>query len=182
MTLDNGATDGYSDSHTVIFSCVERFEEPVGSLRIETDPRIFHAEEHPIAFVSFGPDQQLPRAIMDSVHRIRSIPQEVQNYLLQLHAVTCDKREVAGKLRSQNHPASLKLTQRQSNYLSRSVIQIHPLSDGVFFAEECSQSRDHIRRTVAIANRSPGGFSRTVDIWRFHCQHPQTGAGVSDDT
>jgi len=34
-----------------------------------------------------------------------------------------------------------------------------------FFAEECSQSRDHIRRTVAVANRSPGGFSRTVDIW-----------------
>jgi hypothetical protein len=80
-------------------------------LRIETDPRIFHAEEHPIAFVSFGPDQQLPGAIMDGIHRIRSIPEEVQNYLLQLHAVTCDKREVVGKLRSQNHPVSLKLTQ-----------------------------------------------------------------------
>src|SRR6266446_6996228 len=110
MTLDNGATDAQSDSHTVILSCVERFEEPVGSLRIETNPRIFHAEEHPITF-AFGLDQQLPGAIMDGIHRIRSIPEEVQNYLLQLHAVTCDKREVVGKLRSQNHPVSLKLTQ-----------------------------------------------------------------------
>src|SRR6266852_3467327 len=119
---------------------------------------------------------------MDSIHRIRSIPQEVQNYLLQLHTVTYDKREVAGKLRSQNHPASMKLTQRQSNHLSRSVIQIHPLSDGVFLTEECAQSRDHIRRTVAIANRSPGRFTRTVDVRWIQCQHPQTGAGVSDDT
>src|SRR6266481_9897217 len=111
MTLDNGATDAQSDSHTVILSCVERFEEPVGSLRIETDPRIFHAEEHPITFVSSGLDQQLPGSIMDDIHRIRSIPEEVQNYLLQLHAVTCDRREIVGKLRSQNHPVSLKLAQ-----------------------------------------------------------------------
>src|SRR6266403_61092 len=111
MTLDNGATDGYSDSHTVILSCVERFEEPVGSLRIETDPRIFHAEEHAIAFVSFGPDQQLPRAIMDGIHRIRRIPEEVRDYLLMLDSVTCDNREVVGKLTSHNKPVSLKLTQ-----------------------------------------------------------------------
>src|SRR6266478_5600425 len=111
MTLDNGATDAQSDSHTIILSCVERFEEPVGSLRIETDPRIFHAEAHPIAFVSFGLDQQLPGAIMDGTHRIGSIPEEVQNYLLQLDAVTRDKREVVGKLGSQNHALSLQLTQ-----------------------------------------------------------------------
>jgi len=80
-------------------------------LRVETDSRIFHSEEHTIAFVSFGSDQQLTRAIMDGVHRIRSIPEEVQNYLLQLHAVTCDEREVVSKLRSQNHAVSLKLTQ-----------------------------------------------------------------------
>src|SRR6266853_4345223 len=111
MTFDNGATDVQSDSHPLMLSCVERFEEPVGSLRIETDPRISHAEERLIAFVSFGPDQQLPGAIMDDIHRVRTIPDEVQNYLLQLHSVTCDKREVFGKLRSQNHPVSLKLTQ-----------------------------------------------------------------------
>src|SRR6266478_2553194 len=105
-----------------MLSRVERFEEPVGSLSIETDPRIFDAEEHPIAFVSFGPDQQLPRAIMDGIHRIWSSPEEVQNHLPQLHAVTCDKRKVVGKLRSQNHPVSLKLTQRQSNHPSRSVV------------------------------------------------------------
>src|ERR1700719_1692400 len=106
MTLDNGTTDAQSDSHTVILSRVERFEEAVGSLRIETDPRIFHGEEHPMTFVSFGPDQQFPRAIMYGTHRIRSIPEKVQNYLLQLHTVTCYKWEVVGKLRSHDHLVS----------------------------------------------------------------------------
>ena len=90
-----------------MLSCVERIEEPVGSLRIESEPRIFHAEERPIAFVSFGPEQQLPAPIMDGIHRVRSIPEEVQNYLLKLHSVTCDQREVVGKLTAQNHPVSL---------------------------------------------------------------------------
>jgi hypothetical protein len=80
-------------------------------LRIETDPCIFHAEERPIAFAPFGPDQQLPGAIMDGIHRVRTIAEEVQNYLLKLDSVTCDKREVVGKLTSQNNPVSLKLTQ-----------------------------------------------------------------------
>jgi hypothetical protein len=80
-------------------------------LRIETDPRIFHAKERPIVFVSFGPDQQLSGAIMDGIHRVRTIPEEVQDYLLKLDSVTCDKREVVGKLGPQNHPVSLKFTQ-----------------------------------------------------------------------
>jgi hypothetical protein len=119
---------------------------------------------------------------MDGIHRVRTISEQVQGHLLKLDPVTCDTWKVIGKLRSQNHPVSLKLTQGQSNYLPCSVIQIHPLSNGVFLAEECAQSRDHIRRTVAVANRSPGSFTRTVDVRWVQRQHPQTGAGVSDDT
>src|SRR6267378_3834271 len=111
MLFDNGARNRQANPHTVVLSCVERFEKPVGSLGIETDPRIFHAEERPIAFVSFGPDQQLPGAIMDGIHRVRTIPEEVQDYLLKLDSVTSDKRTVFGKLTSQNNPVSLKLTQ-----------------------------------------------------------------------
>jgi len=80
-------------------------------LGVETDPRIFHAKERPTAFVSFGPDQQLPGAIMDGIHRVRTIPDEVHDYLLKLDSVTSDKREVGGKLTSQNNPVSFKLTQ-----------------------------------------------------------------------
>src|SRR3984893_17979929 len=107
---------------------------------------------------------------MDGIHRIRTIPDEVQDYLLKLDSVPRDKRGGVGKLTSQNNPISMKITQRQSNHLPRSGIQIQPLSDTVFLAEECAQARDHIRCTVAIANRSPGRFTRTVDVRWIQCQ------------
>jgi len=70
MTFDNGATDAKSDSHTVILSCVERFEESVGSVRAETDSRILHGQAHMIVFVSFGLDQQQPWMMDDGAHRV----------------------------------------------------------------------------------------------------------------
>jgi len=79
-------------------------------LRIETDPRIFTLSSTRVAFVSFGPDQQLPGPIMDGIMRSEHSG-GVQDYLLKLDSVTCEKREVSGKLTSQNNPVSLKLTQ-----------------------------------------------------------------------
>ena len=58
MAGNDRATNGKSDSHTVILGCVERVEESVHNLRIETDPRIVHAQAHLSAFVWFSPDQQ----------------------------------------------------------------------------------------------------------------------------
>ena len=61
------------------------------------------------------------------------------------------------------------------------LVEVHRFGRGVLLAKERAQSRDHIRRTVAIANRAPRGFARAVDIWRIGGQHPQTGTGVGDD-
>ena len=111
MTLDNGTTDGKSDSHTVILRGVERFEEPVRSLRIEPDSRILHRQTHTITFVSLGFDQQLPRTIMDEAHRVGCVPEQVQDYLLQLHTITATRGKSSGKFRLQDHPVSLKVAQ-----------------------------------------------------------------------
>jgi len=111
MTLNNGSTDGEPDSHAIILSGVERFEESARSLRVEPGSCILHCQTHAIVFLSFGFDQQLPRTIFDGAHRVRCIPNQIQDHLLQLDSITCDKREVFGKFRSQNHPVSLKIAQ-----------------------------------------------------------------------
>ena len=108
MTLNNGATDGEPDSHTVILGGVERFEEPVRSLRVEPDSRILHRQPYMIVFVPFSFNQQLPRTIVDRAHRVGCIPDQVQDDLLQLDTIASDDREVLGKLRPQDHPTSLK--------------------------------------------------------------------------
>ena len=43
-----------------MFSAVERIEEPVGGLRVETGSRVLHGQANAITFVLFGFDQQLP--------------------------------------------------------------------------------------------------------------------------
>ena len=92
MTLDNGATDGQSNSHPVAFRCVERFEELVRGSRVETHPRILHDHSDTIAFVSFGFDQQLSPTIVDSAHRVRGVPEKVQDDLLKLYPIAGDNR------------------------------------------------------------------------------------------
>jgi hypothetical protein len=87
-------------------------------LRGETDSRIFHTKAHPIPLIVFGFDQQFSWAIFDSVHRIRSIPQQIQNDLLKLDSIADDRREVVGKLVAQNHALTLQLAQRQRSHLS----------------------------------------------------------------
>src|SRR5271163_3491006 len=97
MTLDNGAANRESDTHTVILGGVERLEEFVGSLRGKSDSRILHRQKHMIIWVSFGSDQQLPRTIVNRTHCVGCIPDEVQDDLLQLHTIAGDEREPGGK-------------------------------------------------------------------------------------
>jgi hypothetical protein len=86
---------------------MERFEELVRGLRCKTDSCIFHAKAHPIAPIPFSSDEQFARAIVDCAHCVRSIPQEIQNDLLKLDAITRNGREVVRKLMPQNHTVAL---------------------------------------------------------------------------
>jgi hypothetical protein len=82
-------------------------------LKLETHSRILHGQPHIIAFASFGFDQQLPRSIVDGAHRVRSVPEQVQDDLLKLHPVAYYGWEVIGKFRPQNQADSAKFTQQQ---------------------------------------------------------------------
>ncbi len=70
MSINNGPADGESDSHTVSFGRVKRFEESVGSVRCKSDSRILHRQTHTIVFVAFGSDEQFSRTIVDGTHRL----------------------------------------------------------------------------------------------------------------
>ena len=58
--------------HAFILCRMKSFEESVRSLGFETDPGIFHAKLHPIAFLSFGsdPNNSLGRSSTFTLHRV----------------------------------------------------------------------------------------------------------------
>ena len=49
-----------------------------------------------------------------------------------------------------------------------------------FLLNSARNRDDHIRRSVAVADRAPRRLARAVDVGRIGRQHPQTGAGVGD--
>ena len=64
-----------------------------------------------VAFLPFGPDQQLSRTIIDGAHRVQSIAEQIQNDLLQLNSIGRDQREIVGKFSAHDHPRMLDLPQ-----------------------------------------------------------------------
>jgi hypothetical protein len=96
MTLDNGAADGEANPHTVALGRVERLEKSVRILRLKTHTGILHGQAHTIAFLSFRFDHQLPRPILDAAHGVYGVQEQVQDHLLELDAISHDRREIAG--------------------------------------------------------------------------------------
>jgi hypothetical protein len=77
--------------------CLEQF---IRAARIESHPRIPNRQAYAVALVSFGPDHQLPGTTLHFPHRIRAIPQQVEDDLLELEAISDNLRQIARKLRT----------------------------------------------------------------------------------
>jgi hypothetical protein len=122
MPLDDRATDRQPNTHATAFGGIEGLEQPLEILRIDTGTGILHAQTHTIISFSPGSDQQLPRAVVNVEHRVRSIAEQVQGDLLQLDTVSQDRGEILGEFRPHNNLIPLKVAQRQSNHLSRGLV------------------------------------------------------------
>ena len=114
-------------------------------------------------------------------HRVGGVSEQVEDDLLELDAIADDGREILGELQLKSDPVSLKVTQRQRDDFPRDLVQIQQFERELLLAEQRTQSCDHIRRAVAIANGPPRGFARAVDVRRIGIQHPKARTGVSDD-
>ena len=100
---------------------------------------------------------------------------------MKLDAIAGDLREIVGELRPKNHPVSVKITQRQRDDLSRGLVQIERLQREFLLAEQGTQSRDHIRRAIAIPNGPPRSLARALDVRRMGIQQAKARTGVGDD-
>src|SRR5690242_19681509 len=72
MSLDDIAAQGKPDAHTAILRRVERVEEFVHALRVNTNAGISYTHPHAVA-ISRRADDQLARPIIDATHRVRGV-------------------------------------------------------------------------------------------------------------
>ena len=118
VSLDNGAADEESDAHAVALRRVEGIEQALRTLAVEARAGIPHGHADTIAVLSFGSNQQLPRAIVHANHCVRGIAKQVQDDLLELNAIPRHGREIVGELRLNDHSVSLKVARGQRQDLA----------------------------------------------------------------
>src|SRR5262249_42376312 len=146
---------------------VKGIEKSAETLRVETYPHILDGKADLVAFDSFGRDEQLPGTIRNGTHRVRGVAQQVQNDLLELDAIACDQREIVSKFRTHDDAVSLQVSQRERNDFLGSIIQVDWFDRKLLFAEESTQTCDHVGGAVAVANGAAGGFTGALDVWRI---------------
>ena len=150
-------------------------------MRTDTDSGVLHTQTRTIVTFRQGSNKQVTRAFVNISHRIRSVPKQIQDDLLELNTITDDRREVLGKVRPQGDTIPLKIAHRQCNYFSGGLVQIQGLQGELFFTEQRTQSRDHICSAIAVPKGPPHCLARPVDIRRITLQHPKTCTGVGDN-
>src|ERR1700680_2534093 len=99
MLFDDGPADGQSDAHATALGGVEGLKELVHDVGLEANADILYRQAHTIAFVTFRSDEELPRTIVHAGHRVRSVPEQVQDDLFQLDTIGCDERQIVGEIR-----------------------------------------------------------------------------------
>src|SRR3569833_2054734 len=103
MFLDDGTAYRQPNTQTVAFGRVKRIEKLLNTLAFETHSRIPYAQTHEAVFWAFGPDQQTSRAIVNFLHCVGCVAEQVQNDLLELNPVSGHARETIRKLCLYDH-------------------------------------------------------------------------------
>jgi len=89
-------------------------------------------------------DEQLSRAIPHRGHRFDPVHHEIENDLLQLHAVSEDRREIGGKFQPQRHAFSSGVIPRQQNDLLNGLVNIQLRFLCLGFLHERANSGDYL--------------------------------------
>src|SRR5271157_5241180 len=87
MRLKDGTANGKSHAHAAGLRRVERVEDPVYGLGVDTCPRVLNRYLHLAGVDVPRADRQFSCPLIDHAHRFDSIHSEIQHNLLQLNPI-----------------------------------------------------------------------------------------------
>jgi len=93
MRFNDRAANRQSHSHTVGLCGEERAKYPIGVFRADTDASIFDCDQHIPGTVDCRPDTQNSASILDGLHCVNGIANQIENDLLHLYLVGRYKRK-----------------------------------------------------------------------------------------
>ena len=112
---------------------------------------------------SFGTNEEFLGTIHDRVHCLDPIEKQVENQLLQLHAITRHGRQILAQVRLHGDALSRRLASQQVEHLADYLIQIElDFLDGCLL-EQRPDAPHHLSGFLTVANNPFGGFLRFGD-------------------
>lgn len=112
---------------------------------------VMHTEQHMLVFVAHRGDRKLPGSNVRTTHRFDRVPDQVEDDLLKLDAISYKERHVVGKRALHAHPSFPELAARHRQCLPNSFVQVHGLGGVPAICEERTQPFDHLGGAVDVA-------------------------------
>jgi len=154
MCLDDGAANSQAHAHSVFFRCKEGLE---GSFRIlESGPVIPYLNDSGIGALPCRPDKDCLGVVGNLIHCLDSIQDQVENYLLQLYAISHHGRKLLVQLGFHSDAPFPGVASQQAEHLTDDFIQVKDVLLTGSSPEKRSNPPHNFSGILAIANDSFG--------------------------
>src|SRR5216684_4924512 len=139
--LDDRATDGEPHSDPPGLGGKEWFEDTVGMCRIDSWSAIPDLDRDTVGMLC-RLDENFPWPVGQSAHCLDAVHYQIQDDLLQLHAITEERRQIAGKIATQGGAVSGQVIVEEPGAFANDFIDIEAGSVGNALHEQGANPRN----------------------------------------
>ena len=150
MALDDHPANGKSQSHAVGFcrdECIEDICQPRG---IDSRPAILDLDDNRAVAVAPRPQLQQAATVLESVHGLDGVADQIDENLLQLTAVAHDQRQFGLKLGPRRNIVNLQLLAERVEDANSQRIHIDRLVGLVGLAEQGANIVEHLAGAMGV--------------------------------
>src|SRR6516164_6847952 len=182
VRLDNRASDGESQTHSVLLSCKKRTRNAIPAIRRNAMTAVHYTHPNNSRSICFGSKRELPLRRGCIVHGIHAIQNKIQQHLLQLQTITLDLRKIRLEFLGNLNTAPQRIARYHSNDTGQRFIKAQRLELKLPFAEQGADSADcSIRPQVVVANVRQN-LAHLIEPWFLGLQQDLCSLGIAENS
>ena len=106
-------------------------------------------------------------------HRVNGIGDQVEQQVLQLHAVAVNGGELPARLDSDRDPVGLKTVAFQRQRLVNDFVDVEPAGGPDFIPEDAADASHHLAGAVTVRRDPPEGLPRLLQVRCLAVEQPK---------
>ena len=171
--FDDRSADREPHTHALGLGGVERVEQTFKTLRVQSRARILHGDEHGARGLLSSADQQLPRPLGDTAHRLDGVEDQIENYLLQLDSISLNERQALRELRLHRDIVFHHFATGQGNDFEDDFVDLDVIFPWKLLLNEGTDAADDLAAALAVLDNTVERLPDLVQIRRLAVQPAQ---------